>query len=362
LLFTYWIQLLYLFEIIIIAGSTVFGQPGLQQFGIIALIVTLGVHLTVISLQEMMLGNTFWKTLLRFLIGGVLTIFVVAGGLLFYGVFFDADAWNRLESFHKQIVTDYARWQKLLPIVPFAVLFVVLALWREVEKLRLEIIGRALITGFLAFTALSFYFIKLTTGNFFGSAPLLALEFVKDGDALLDLVGKLGIYADGMRTALWVDSFVFVPLYLGFLLILSAVLRRRRQNWATAVAVTAALCSVGAALADFAENYYSLQGLSATRATAAQIAADIRFSAEIKWTLIFIAIGILSSIFWRAGRKNRWNAAALLLALGAVSGIVGTFTYPPLVTSALGAEFLVILAAGIVFQFDPVRKHFLRNY
>jgi hypothetical protein len=161
-----------------------------------------------------MLGNNFWKTLLRFLIGSVLAVFVVAGALFIYGVFFDVEVWQGMIAFRAWIAKpEFVRWQKLLPFAPFAVIFVVLALWREAEKLNLKLIGRALIVAFLGVVALDAYF-KTLTGARPGYAPILELEFISNGAALTALVDKLrsvsieGVRTalDGMRTALWLDT------------------------------------------------------------------------------------------------------------------------------------------------------------
>ena len=366
LLFNYWIQLLYLFETLVIIGATIFVKPEVQQFGIIALIVTLGIHLTVIALEEVMLGNNFWKTLLRFLIGSVLAIFVVVGALFFYSVFFDGDVWAGIVKFRELLATPgFERWHKLIPFVPFAMVFVVLALWREAEKLNLAIIGRALIIAFLAVAGLGVYFDSLT-----GGGNMIKLEFISNGKALIDFVAGLGQQKlDGMKTALWLDSFAFVPLYWGFLVILSRLLNRRRQKWANTAAITAVLCASAGAAADFVENYFSFAALRPGLADAQQLAERVTVAAEIKWLLVFVAVGILGSIFLRSNWRNLWNLAAVLLMLGALAGIVGTFTYSyrpvfdmELVNLALIAEFLILVIAGIAFQFRILRRHFLRGY
>lgn len=367
-LFNYWVQLLYLFEAVMIVGATIFAKPDVQQFGIVSLIITLGIHLTVIALQEVMLGDNFWKTMLRFLVGSVLAAFVILGALFFYSIFFDDKLWGEIARFQGIVSKpEFERWQKLVPIVPFAVLFVVLALWRQAEKLNLALIGKALIAGFLAVIAFSVYFGELTgaTRDF---APMIELEFVSDGKTLGEVISKLGNYVGGMKRALWLDSLGFVPLYCGFLLILSVLLKRRRHKWATAASACAALCAIFAAIADLAENYYSLFALNQTGGNLDRAAEWISFAAHSKWTLIFAALAILALIFWRSDWRNLWNIAALLMVLGAIIGIIGTFFYPlnflsmPMVTVALILEFLILVTVGAAFQIGAVRQYFTRGY
>jgi hypothetical protein len=118
------------------------------------------------------------------------------------------------------------------------------------------------------------------------------------------------------------------------------------------------------------ENYYSLAGLNVSEASRAHhIAEQITLAADFKWTLVFLALGILSAIFLRFYWSNLWNLASASLLLGAIAGIIGVFVYPfkiifgmELINAALLMSFITLVAAGIAFQFGAVRQHFLRGY
>ena len=377
LLFLYWVKLLFLFEVVVIAGATLLAQPNVQQFGIVAFVITLVIYLSVTALHDEMLGSGAWKRWVRFLLGATLTIFVLGGVGLLYGLFVDDHVWKRLTDFRAFMsYDDLVIWQKLFLLAPFLVVTLLAVLWREIEKQNLKAVGTAIVAGFLTIIGLSAYFARLTTGSFFGKGPLIKFEFVKDGAAVNKIIADLSATSDlcpngcltGMRTALWVDTLAFVPLYLAFLLILCGLLGRRREKWAFPAAVTAAVCAVAAAIADWTENYYSLVALEPGTIINDQTTAAIRYPALIKWTFVFVAVAILASIFFRLKGELKWNAVRVALLIMAVFGLYGTYFFPseilslPAVTLALISIFSIWGLIGFAFLFKRVRENFRRSY
>jgi hypothetical protein len=354
--FNYWIQLLYLFEILLIVGATLFANDGVQQLGIIFLILTLGLHLSVMALQETMLGDAYWKNLLRFLLLAILAGLVVVGGVFLFAAFFNPWMWDKLVDIQSFIADkNYDQWRKISFASPLIILVLVLAVWREAQKLNLRVVGRALIAGFLALAGLGEVFRRLTNGQF-GDAPLIKLEFVSTTEELGRVVNPSNIA--GLKQALWLDTFIFIPLYLGFLLLLCAVLKRRRHSWARWLGMLGALLAVVGAIADVAENYFSLVALETTITD-----GSILVAAQVKWAAVFAAGGLLAAIFWRHELRNWWNLLTGLLAALAVLGIAMTFIDPvPYVPGILLLVLLIWLVVGFLFQSDRLRRAFLRFY
>jgi hypothetical protein len=61
LLVRYWIKLLYLFEVLSIAGGVLFASPAIQNAGLKILGLTLAAHITVTLLSDRMTGRTVWR-------------------------------------------------------------------------------------------------------------------------------------------------------------------------------------------------------------------------------------------------------------------------------------------------------------
>jgi hypothetical protein len=73
------IHLLYLFEVVLLVGGTLFVSHPIQEFALLSLAGTLAFHLTLTLLGEYMQGReTLWR-LLRYLVAAVLALLVVLG-------------------------------------------------------------------------------------------------------------------------------------------------------------------------------------------------------------------------------------------------------------------------------------------
>jgi len=123
MLFTHWLYILYLFEVVLIIGSTIFVKPETQQFGIVSLILTLIIHLTATALYDYMKGGNLWA-LFRFIAFGLFSFLTVLGGLFVYAFFYDLGFWAKLtkaQGFFK----DWAVLLQLIPVLLLLGLFVI---------------------------------------------------------------------------------------------------------------------------------------------------------------------------------------------------------------------------------------------
>jgi hypothetical protein len=230
----------------------------------------------------------------------------------------------------------------------------------NLRETRLQIFGLAMIfyvvvtLGFSSFFNLLSVEAKKNVAN-----PVMALEFVRKAGEVDEIV-KGNIEArKGLKTFLILDSFAFVPLYFAFLLIMSLFLSQSNFEWARTAAIFVVFLAIIAAAADWTENYYSYQALDTVFSNPEEPVSVVFWAAQVKWVMLFIAIGTLSAIFWRG---SWWNITALLLLSSSLTGLAGLIFYRPLITLALIIQLLIILVVGIVLMFPTCRSSFLQNH
>jgi hypothetical protein len=132
LLLRHWLKLLYFFEALMIIGGILLGNSGVQQFGLLALLVTMAINLTTLYLHDSMRGRNAWKkTLFAILIiGGV--IFALLGTLFFISFFFIDGFWEIISRFR-----DYfAHLPRRYKFLPGLVLGLVILLMLAVQAVR----------------------------------------------------------------------------------------------------------------------------------------------------------------------------------------------------------------------------------
>ncbi len=243
--FRQWLKLIYAFEVILIVASTIFGKEDLQQFSIIALILTLIIHLTVLTLNDFMKGGSLW-TLIRFLTVALFIVLCLTGALFIFAFFFQPDLWIELIKYQKN-VAPFALWQKLFPVSILITLFVAAFAWREFEKPNIRFIGLvtfgyvvtailiSVVLGLITQDAKAHYAVWQVLNPDQISQNLgviLNLEFAETVKDIEKIAGNLLDPArSGLKKALLIDSFLFVPLYTGFLMYFSRLLRYRRIHW-----------------------------------------------------------------------------------------------------------------------------------
>jgi hypothetical protein len=84
LFWRHWVRVLYILDVVIIAGGIVLGHDGVAAFGWTALAITFAAHVTVNALSDFIAG----RGLTRWLIAAKLLAGIVVLGLLVGGVFF----------------------------------------------------------------------------------------------------------------------------------------------------------------------------------------------------------------------------------------------------------------------------------
>jgi patatin-related protein len=392
-LFKQWLMLLYLFEVVLIVGSTIFVKPEVQQFGIMCLILTLITHLTAITLHDYMKGGKFLY-LLRFIAVGLMAILAISGAVFIYALFIDAKFWTTIAGWQEGMVKDYEHWQRLLPLSFLVLLFVATLVWRETKKFNVRFYGIVTLIYVLALVALGIWFAQLTSGAkpIGNLSPTLALEFPVVPADIASIAGAFGSSVRaGLQWFLAADSFVFVPLYVGFLLFFAQLLKLRRSRWIIAksswfkekkakttkktevdvedwkyiwkqrflnfsflklTVVAVSLCVVFAGLADLTENYFSYAVLGSELSNTPQWKIDwIRYAATAKWFLSALATAILSMIFWR---KGWWKVFTLAFLIVAGIGFAGLFNYE-LLKYFMWSQVIILPLVGLLFIISPER-------
>ncbi len=411
--FQHWLKLFYAFEVILIVASTIFGKEDLQQFSIIALILTLIIHLTVLTLNDFMKGGSLW-ILIRFITVGLFIILCLTGALFIFGFFFQPDLWTNLVEYQK-VSANFQLWQKIFPVSILVTLFVVAFAWREFEKPNIRFIGLVTLAYIFGAILISLVLGWLTrTANPQDVGAILSLEFARHASDVREIAGDLGSAARrGLKTALVIDSFIFVPLYTGFLVFFSRLLRYRRNHWrldeitnlkqylekkkkeiserSEQLAINKNLQQSGfieksknwfivnplntyfdkfahfsmlgflakltllmiivAALADLFENYFSYAVLQTSLENTSQWMIDaVRWSATIKFGLIAVTTLIFSIIFWRG--KKWWKILSGVLVLISITGFIGLYWHQA-IGIFMAAQLLVLSIVGLSFIFSP---------
>jgi patatin-related protein len=95
LVFRYWLQLVYVFDILMILGGTVFVERSVQRFGLVLLGLTIAVHVAVLAIRDVIRRRRRWIRAILTL--GLLGLLVLAGiGVVHAGETWDAIAtWVR---------------------------------------------------------------------------------------------------------------------------------------------------------------------------------------------------------------------------------------------------------------------------
>ena len=79
LIVRHWLNLLYLFEVLLIVGGTLFAESAVQRFGLTTLAVTLGIQATLAALGDVMRSRRRWIKVLRVVVGLLLVVLIGLG-------------------------------------------------------------------------------------------------------------------------------------------------------------------------------------------------------------------------------------------------------------------------------------------
>ena len=124
--------LLYLFEIVLLVGSTLFVATEVQQFAIVSLILTLLVHFIAILLNEYMSGRKFLN-LVKFLLITLVALPAITGVLFLFAFFYKPSWWKKIDGVQEKSVADEYGWMRLLPLLVLILIFAVTFVWKALR-------------------------------------------------------------------------------------------------------------------------------------------------------------------------------------------------------------------------------------
>ncbi|MEZ5425429.1 MAG: patatin-like protein [Pyrinomonadaceae bacterium] len=347
-IFRHWLKLLYLFEVILIFGATIFNEPKIQQFGIIVLLVTLITNLVVLNLDDYMRGNKFGR-LIRFLVVSFLLVLCLFGFLSLFALVFDPELWRGL-SFIQNYLGGFGLWPKLIPPVFLFLLFGISVTWPGKEKPNLRAVGIVSLSYVLVSVILAVVFNRLTSEahGLNGLGPILSLEMIENPKQLAEIAPPNSPGRIGLIRALALDSFLFIPIYTGFLLYFSRLFNLRKGKWIQRALIACTVLIPVAAGADYLENYFSFSLLQPQMSEIPQWMFNATSAfARTKFGLIALTAGLFAGIFWR---PTFWAGNLLALALLGIGtlGLAGLI-FPWLIQPFLSLLTVLILIVGIGF-------------
>ncbi len=178
--------------------------------------------------------------------------------------------------------------------------------------------------------------------------PVVALEVARNVDEVDAILGEApSPDREAMRIKQYVD-FGFIACYAGLYVALSLLFAK--IPWGRWLAVSAAVCGVAAAVFDVLENLAILRILDARLNLTTQAMIDsIRRPSLIKWTLVFVAIALLSS-FFLASRKWTMRTVGGLYAVAAALGLYGVHNNAFLVWAGIPVLAGMIGIAALFFR------------
>jgi hypothetical protein len=145
--------------------------------------------------------------------------------------------------------------------------------------------------------------------------PGIALQVARDVDEIDAILGPSpSADREAMRLKQYLD-FAFIVTYVGIAVAMAVSIRRMRP-----LAFTLLLCVIAAGVFDWSENLAILRLLPLDLAETTQPLIDsIRRASLAKWSLIALALALLSIFFFRSRRWYLRVLAAWDLAAGALA-------------------------------------------
>lgn len=248
LLFLYWLKLLYLFEAVLIVGGALLSTPEVQRFGITSLLVTVVLHLIVLTLHDLMKGNNFKKLPLAFL--GILGLAMVVLGSFFLYVLLSGseDLWKKTDELRKYLnpKDESPGFKTILPFIFPVFLTFSIFIWREIIEKNIRQLGLAVVFFALTLAAVGGWMERVASHPNFppDSQPIIKLEFVENVAAFKEIVVPQSedlsppeidkitqARKENLKNALLIDTFAFIPLYVTLFLFLTQLLALRRKDW-----------------------------------------------------------------------------------------------------------------------------------
>jgi TRAP-type uncharacterized transport system fused permease subunit len=142
-------------------------------------------------------------------------------------------------------------------------------------------------------------------------------EFVTSRKEFVEMVGE---NREGVKKALLVDTFAFVPVYFLLFMLMTWFLYRQESAWAKYLAMAALVLAVATIFFDLSENFKLLGALKEN----ASETLDAAGSATGKWVCFFVTALILSAAFWKPHLLTVIISAFLIL--GSIIGMIALFS------------------------------------
>ena len=185
---------------------------------------------------------------------------------------------------------------------------------------------------------------------------VLAMEFVRTGDDVDKIVGPPGhTNRATMRRKIEID-FVWIGCYALLFILVSILLGTRLFPSSVYLALIAAACGLFAAGFDVVENRGMLYALELTKDPAtAEAFRGIREAALLKWTLSFVAMGLLAVTFF--GQGLGVSLVGYCFAATAIVGFVGLWHNPliGLSTTPLSIGILLLAVQALTWPDEFLR-------
>lgn len=136
LLFQHWLKLLYFFEAILILGGTLLVKNQVQQTGILALVITLMIHVAVLFLEDTMRGRHFWRDVLKSLVVSGFVLLSISGAIFLISFVVSDDLWQRVSLLREQI-NELPNLIRSIPAILIGLIVLTILLWQAfTEKFR----------------------------------------------------------------------------------------------------------------------------------------------------------------------------------------------------------------------------------
>jgi hypothetical protein len=172
--------------------------------------------------------------------------------------------------------------------------------------------------GFVILVCFVLILVFSTAMNSFAGRKGLVLEteFLKDELSLKKLVGDVGSKErDGIRSALIVDTFGFIPIYFALFTLISWFLAQQNGSFSKYIALAGFFFAIVTVVFDLSENLNLYKSLGGSEIKD----GSIYLSAIGKWICFFITSAILSTVFWQ---PNWYLIVAVLFLLGSIVGVI----------------------------------------
>jgi hypothetical protein len=174
---------------------------------------------------------------------------------------------------------------------------------------------------------------------------VLAMEFVRTGGDMEVIVGPQG-HANRatMQRKIEID-FLWIGCYTLLFVLVAVLLGTRPFPSSIYLAFLAAACGLLAAGFDVVENRGLLHALELTKDEAtAETLRGIREAAILKWTLSYVAMGLLAVTF--LGKDLGVSLVGYCFAATAIIGFIGLWHYPLIGMSIPPLALGLLLLAG----------------